>query len=161
MRKVIRLKKIMGTALYSFVLVALSLSNCYAKETKSNPAKKIELRFSHFVPGRHPIQAGGFEPWAKAVEKRSAGRIKVTFYPAQTLCKAKDNYDAIVSGLADIAFASIAYTPGRFPLSEILFLPYIGSVSAQNSSRILQELYKKFPKIMAEYSEVKVLWLHT
>ena len=147
--------------LCALILVVTFLAVSYAGDAKPTQAKPMELRFSHFVPGRHPIQAGGFEPWAKAVEERTGGRIKITFYPAQTLCKAKDNYDAVVSGIADIAFASIAYTPGRFPLSEVLFLPFIGSVSAQDCTRIYQELFKKFPQMQDEYSEVKVLWLHT
>ncbi|EFK09284.1 bacterial extracellular solute-binding protein, family 7 [delta proteobacterium NaphS2] len=136
-------------------------TDSYAGDAMPTPANPKELRFSHFAPARHPIQAAGFEPWAKAVEERTGGRIKITFYPAQTLCKAKDNYDAAVSGIADIAFASIAYSPGRFPLSEVLFLPFIGSVSAEDGTRIYQELFNKFSQMRDEYSEVKVLWLHT
>lgn len=159
MRRTMRRDRVMVTVLLALILVASSLVNgeAQAAPTKDKP---IDLKFAHFLPPNHFLVVDGFAPWAKAVEERSGGRVKVTFYPAQSLCKAKDDYDAVVTGVADIAWHSIAYTPGRFPLTEIFFLPYLGSMPAERANNVYQELYKKFPEIRKEYSEIKVLWLH-
>jgi len=91
-------------------------------------------------------------------EKRC--RVKITFYPAETLSKGKDNFDSILTGVADISWVSLAYTPGLFPLTELFFVPHMGNISAETCTRIYHELYEKFPQIRAEYSKVKVLWTH-
>jgi TRAP-type C4-dicarboxylate transport system substrate-binding protein len=143
-------------ALISFAFVIVSVGT-QAQAAKDKP---IELKFAHFLPPNHFLVKDGFEPWAKAVEERSGGRVKVIFYPAQSLCKAKDDYDAAVTGIADIAWHSIAYTPGRFPLTEVFFLPYLGSVPAETANKVYQDLYNKFPQMQKEYAEIKVLWLH-
>jgi TRAP-type C4-dicarboxylate transport system substrate-binding protein len=159
MRRTMRHDTVMLTVFLALIFVAWPLVNGEAQgaPTKDKP---IELKFAHFLPPNHFLVVDGFAPWAKAVEERSGGRVKVTFYPAQSLCKAKDDYDAAVTGIADIAWHSIAYTPGRFPLTEVFFLPFLGSVSAETANNVYQELYKKFPEFRKEYSEVKVLWLH-
>ena len=159
MARTMRQERVMVMLFLALVLVVSSLVNgeAQAAPTKDKP---IELKFAHFLPPNHFLVVDGFAPWAKAVEERSGGRVKVTFYPAQSLCKAKDDYDAAVTGVADIAWHSIAYTPGRFPLTEVFFLPYLGSVSAEKANNVYQDLYKKFPEFRKEYSEVKVLWLH-
>jgi TRAP-type C4-dicarboxylate transport system substrate-binding protein len=159
MRSPKKFKKTAAIAFWALVAFPLVLT-ILGGQAQAAQNKPIELKFAHFLPPNHFLVTDGFEPWAKAVEERSGGRVKVTFYPAQSLCKAKDDYDAVVNGVADIAWHSIAYTPGRFPLTEIFFLPYLGSVPAETANHVYQDLYHEFPQIRKEYSEVKVLWLH-
>jgi TRAP-type transport system periplasmic protein len=145
--------------LTQLLLVSALVVNC---EAQAGPTKEkpLELKFAHFLAPNHFLVVDGFEPWAKAIEQRTGGRVKVTFYPAQSLCKAKDDYDAAVTGITDIAWHSVAYTPGRFPLTEVFFLPFLGSMTAEKANNVYQDLYKKFPEMQKEYSEVKVLWFH-
>jgi TRAP-type C4-dicarboxylate transport system substrate-binding protein len=159
MRRTKRLDRAVLIGFCTLIIVGLSLIN-YEAQAAPSKDKPIELKFAHFLPPNHFLVTDGFVPWAKAVEERSGGRVKVTFYPAQSLCKAKDDYDAMVTGVADIAWHSIAYTPGRFPLTEVFFLPYLGSMPAETANNVYQDLYKEFPEMRKEYSEIKVLWLH-
>lgn len=159
MRRKMRVEGVMAAVFLALTLVVSSPVNCEAKAAPTKE-KPIELKFAHFLPPNMFLVRDGFAPWAEAVEERSGGRVKVTFYPAQSLCKAKDDYDAAVTGVADIAWHSIAYTPGRFPLTEILFLPYLGSVTTESANKVYHGLYEKFPEFRKEYSEVKLLWLH-
>jgi len=160
MRRTMRYERVMVAVFLGLILGISSLVICEAQTTptKDNP---VELKFAHFLPPNMFLVTGGFSPWAKAVEERSGGRVKVTFYPAQSLCKAKDDYDSVVTGIADIAWHSVAYTPGRFPLTEVLFLPYLGTVTTETANKVYHGLYEKFPEFQKEYSEVKLLWLHT
>jgi len=159
MRRKKGLERGIGLTFLALFLVVLPLASSDTLGAEK-AIKPIDLKFSHFVPPHHFLQADGFMPWAKAVEQRSGGRVKITFYPGETLSKGKDNFDSAVTGVADIAWVSIAYTPGLFPLTEIFFAPRMANISAETCTHIYHELYEKFPQIRAEYSKVKVLWLH-
>ena len=92
------------------------------------------------------------------VEERTGGKVKFEVYPAGTLAKGPDIYDAVLTGLADAALNFPGYTPGRFPLTEVLNMPFIGITTAEQSSYVLWGLYQKFPEMRAEYSDVKMLF---
>jgi len=123
-------------------------------------AKPIELSFSLHVPPKAAPYHGAFLPFAKEIEKRTNGRVKIKFYLSQTLVKARDSYDAIVNGAADISFVALSWTPGRFPLSCVMELPYMVP-STFTGAHVLMDLYKKFPQIRAELKDVHLLFLWT
>ena len=79
------------------------------------------LKMAIHVPGRASINGAYYTPWIKAVETATNGRVKIELYPEETLVKEADQYDAVVSGLADIASITADATPGRFPLCGILW----------------------------------------
>ena len=87
--------------------------------------KPIELKFSSWVGIAHGHHTGVMVPWAKMIEEKSGGRLKVTIYPGSTLGKPADHYDMVVNGIADIAFIAPGYTPGRFPLISVTELPML------------------------------------
>jgi TRAP-type C4-dicarboxylate transport system substrate-binding protein len=107
----------------------------------------------------HNLHVGVFTPFAKELEERTKGRVKITIYGGEALGKAKDHYDNAVNGITDIALFIQGYTPGRFPLTQVIELP-IGVPSAKVGSRVIWELYGKYLK--QEYPGVKLftLWTH-
>ena len=66
--------------------------------------KPIELKFSSWVATVHGHHTGVMVPWAKMVEEKSGGRLKITIYPGSTLGKAVDHYDMVKDGIADMGF---------------------------------------------------------
>ena len=116
----------------------------------------IELKYSSFFPAQYGLgkAAAG---WAKEIEKRTNGRVKVVVYPGGTLTKAPENYEGVVMGTSDIGQSVLAYTRGRFPLMEVLDLPgypYNGIVT----SKVTYDFYKKFkPK---ELADSHILYIH-
>jgi len=118
--------------------------------------KVITLNYAHFMPimTKHAQLA---EQWCREVEKRTNGRVKITFYPGGTLATAPQIYDSVVKGIADIGWSFLAYTRGRFPLSEVIDLP-LGYKSGYVVTKMANEYYRKFkPK---ELDDVKVMYLH-
>ncbi len=119
-------------------------------------AKKYTFTYSSFFPPTH-IQSKLAEAWCKEVEKRTNGEVKVYFYPGQTLTKAAQCFDGVISGMSDIGMSCLLYTRGRFPLMDFINLPF-GNPSGEFATAIINEVYEKFrPK---ELSAVKVLYLH-
>jgi TRAP-type C4-dicarboxylate transport system substrate-binding protein len=119
-------------------------------------AETYNLTYSIFFPATHG-QAKAGEAWAKEVEKRTQGRVKITVFPAGTLTPADQCYDGVVKGISDIGMSCFAYTRGRFPLMEALDLP-MGYPNGKVATYVANDFYNLFkPK---ELDDVKVLYLH-
>jgi TRAP-type C4-dicarboxylate transport system substrate-binding protein len=97
------------------------------------------------------------EEWCREVEKRTKGRVKVSYFPGATLIPAPQSYESVVRGVADISMGGPGWTAGRFPVSEVLELP-LGFSSCLQATRAANAFYKKFlPK---EYDDVKLLYFY-
>jgi len=117
---------------------------------------QVKLNYSVFFPAPHKNAVLATE-WAKEIEKRTGGKVQITVFPGGTLTPADKCYDGVVKGLSDIGFSVLAYTRGKFPLTEVVDLP-LGSKTGLASTKLINEYYKKFkPK---ELDEVKVMYLH-
>ena len=119
-------------------------------------AAPIKLTYSNFFPPTH-IQSKLAEAWCKEVEKRTNGQVFVQYFPGQTLTKAAQCYDGVVTGLSDIGMSCLAYTRGRFPVMSAVDLPF-GYTSGKIATKIANEVYQKFmPK---ELMDTRVMYLH-
>ncbi len=126
------------------------------------PAAKgpIELKFAHHVPEKANTNTKYLAAWAKQVEEATNNQVKITVYPGQTLVKAADAIQATEGGVCDIEWATLGYFPGQFVATQVMTLPTLNLPLAEKNSRILQELYEKFPDIQNEYKNVKLLQLN-
>ena len=145
------MKRFTGIMVLAVSLVLLlSAFPAYSQE------KVVNLRYAHFMPSvtKQAILA---EQWCKEVEKRTNGRVKITFHPGSTLMPAPQTYDGVVKGIGDIGWSIFSYTRGRFPLIEVIDLP-LGIRTGYVATQMINAFYAKFkPK---ELDEVKVLYLH-
>jgi TRAP-type transport system periplasmic protein len=137
---------VIGCFLFSFILVSSSPSQ----------AKTIELTYSIFFPATHGHTLLATE-WAKEIEKRTNGAVKITMFPGATLTPANQCYDGVVKGISDIGMSVLSYTAGRFPMMEVIDMP-MGYKSGLQVTRLCNAFYNKFtPK---ELSDVQVMYLH-
>ncbi len=137
------------------VFLFLSIGSfCQEKAFSEEP---IELKISHHGSTMWTPHKDVLEPWAKKIETLSHGRVHFTFYPKEALGKAKEQYDLAVKGTADIAASLPDYTPGRFPLTSVMQLPFLGLQNAEQSSIVMWQLFKKY--LQEEYKETKILWI--
>jgi TRAP-type C4-dicarboxylate transport system substrate-binding protein len=140
-----------------FACVAVVLTGCGKKETPPASEKKITLNYANFPPAS-TFPCVQMEHWKTEVEKRANGRVKVNTFPGGTLLGAKDIFDGVIAGTADIGNFAMSYQPGRFPVSEAMDLPHFFA-DAKTASRILAELIETFKP--AEFEKVKVLAVFT
>jgi TRAP-type transport system periplasmic protein len=119
-------------------------------------AAQIKLTYSNFFPPTH-IQSILADAWCKEVEARTDNRVRVDYYPGGTLTKAAQIYDGIISGMSDIGMSCLAYTPGRFPVMEVVDLP-LGYQSGKAATQVVNRVNNHFrPK---ELGETEVMYLH-
>ncbi len=121
-------------------------------------AETIELKFAQPFSPKHTMQTKVFEPWAEKISKMTNGKVKVTFFPGGALGKTPDHYALAEKGIADIIYVLQDYTPGRFPMTSVFELPFMGT-SAQKTSVAMWKVYEQFPEFQKEYGKVKVLAL--
>ncbi len=133
------------------------LVGCGSGENQDGGVETITLNYANFPPAS-TFPCVQMEHWKQEVEKRTGGRVKVNTYPGGTLLGAKDIFDGVIAGTADIGNFAMSYQPGRFPVSEAVDLPHFFP-DAKTSSVLLANLLKKFAP--AEFKDVKVLTAFT
>ncbi|HML74080.1 MAG TPA: TRAP transporter substrate-binding protein [Anaerohalosphaeraceae bacterium] len=122
----------------------------------SKKPETIELTYSVFFPPTH-IQCKTAEAWAKEIETRTQGKVKITIFSAGSLTKAPQCYEGVVSGISDIGMSCFAYTRGRFPLLEGLDLP-LGYPNGMAASTIATELAMKYQP--QEIADTHLFYIH-
>jgi len=127
----------------------------------SSPAeakdKPIKLTYAFFAPaGTFPGKQ--MAHWAKEIEKRTDGLVTVQTFPAGTLLGAREMYDGVLRGVADIGLGSPSYDPGRFPLTSGVALP-VKFPSSTVASLALLDIMMEFKP--AEYEPFKIITMFT
>lgn len=123
-------------------------------EAKEDP---IKLTYAFFAPaGTFPGKQ--MAQWAQEIEKRTQGQVKVQTFPGGTLLGARDMYDGVLNGVADIGLGSPSYDPGRFPLTSGVALP-VKFPNATVASLTLLDIMMEFKP--AEYDKFKVITMFT
>lgn len=118
---------------------------------------QIKLSYAHFSPPK-TFPCVQMERWKEEVEKRTNGKVKVDTYPGGTLLQAKNMFDGVAAGTADIGNTFTSYFPGMFPVVEAVDLP-LGWPSATVASVSLWEHVQQYrPK---ELERFKVITMFT
>jgi len=137
------------------VLMAMALIFSFGG-LQANAADTFKFKFAHIFPGPAK-QSVICQEFVKELEVRTNGRIKTQYLGGGSLLKPPGMYKGVEMGIADMGFAHVEYTPGRFPVTEACDLP-LGYPSGYVSSEVVGDFYNKFkPK---EFDKVKVLWMH-
>ena len=157
------MKRLVIISLAAIVIITLLIGGC-GTTTTSTPAQTttttttappavIKLSSALYLPVAHPFTALQ-EQWGKDIVAKSNGRVDITFYPGGQLMGAPQTADGILQGIADIGFAHIGYTPGRFPVTEALDLP-IGYPTGWVGSHVATDFFNQFKP--AEWDKYHVL----
>lgn len=120
---------------------------------------KIELKLANPFVAPHPVSQW-LQKWGEQVEKRSNGRVQFKYFPGSQMGPVTQHYDLARSGQADVSWFLHGATPGRFPLTELIQLPYtVGS--AEIGTKVLNDRALRTKYLDAEHRGVKALMLMT
>ncbi len=97
------------------------------------------------VPGYFgsPISEATGNYWEEAIETVTEGRIDIEIYTSETLNKQELAYDALSSGIADIAWCIASYSPEWVPLELVFYLP-IDMGSLEMNYEVHSKLYEEY-----------------
>jgi len=138
------------------VLCSAFLLSVSAVGTAHAQAKVTNLKIANFFPPPSK-QSKLLQEFGEELERRSDGRIKVQYFAGGSLLTGPNMFKGIESGIADIGYSHVYYTPGRMPVSEGIGLP-LGMPTGWVGAHVAFDFFHKFqPK---EFGGVKVLAIH-
>ena len=123
-------------------------------------AQEVTLRLHHFLAAEANVPKHILDVWADRVEADSDGRITIQRFPSMQLGGAPaDLYDQAATGVVDIVWTAAGYTPGRFPRTEVLELPFM-TENAAAASHAFWTLAEE--TMQDDFGQVKLLgtWVH-
>lgn len=141
------------TSKTGFIASLLSIVLLLSLTAAGAVAKPIEISFSNFFPPSH-IHGQLGQAYCDEIEKRTDGKVKMTYYPGGSLITAPQTYGAIVDGITDIGLSVLGYSRGVFPALEAIDLP-MGYKSGTQATKIINAFYEKFQP--QELNKVKVM----
>lgn len=109
-------------------------------------AEDVTLRLAHWLPPQHSVPQTGLTPWMESITEASGGSITFEVFPAQQLGSAPDHYDMTRDGIADIGYVNPGYNAGRFPIYELIGVPFLAN-DGPNAAKAIHEWY------LGEYAE--------
>jgi TRAP-type C4-dicarboxylate transport system substrate-binding protein len=113
----------------------------------------VQLKIANYFPPPS-AQSKTTQAFGEELMKRSGGRIKAEHYAGGSLLTGPNMYKGVESGIADIGYSHVYYTPGRMPVTEAVGLP-IGVPNGWTGTHASFDFYKQFrPK---EFNGVHVL----
>jgi TRAP-type C4-dicarboxylate transport system substrate-binding protein len=121
--------------------------------------QKFELKLAYFVGDQHAMSKWLIK-WSEKLTKESGGRIAVKRFPGSQMGPVQQHYDFARTGQADVSWFLHGATPGRFPLTELIQLPYLAG-SAEIGTKVLNDPELRAKYLDAEHKGVKVLLLLT
>ena len=97
--------------------------------------------------------------WCDLLEKNTSGKMKCNILP-RAVANPPGTYDAVKNGLADISFTVHGYTPGRFVLTQMAEMPFLGDAS-EPLSVAFDKVARKHPEFAKEHQGVHVIAMFT
>lgn len=118
----------------------------------------IVLKLSHFLGPTSFFELDFAQPWAKELEAKTGGTVKVAIYNASSpFGDVTQQALQVRDGTVDIALGLRGAEGDRFPRSAIIELPFVVR-DALTGSRALWRLYQE-GRLGNEYQDYKVLAL--
>ena len=134
-------------------VVALALS------APASSQEKFEIKVAEFVGAQH-FMTKWLVGWGEKLEKASNGRLVFKHFPNAQMAPTPAHYDLARTGQADVSWFLHGGTPGRFPLTELVNLPYMVG-SAEIGTKVLNDAQLRAKYLDAEHKGVHVLMLLT
>jgi TRAP-type C4-dicarboxylate transport system substrate-binding protein len=151
--------KIYGAVLPCMVILAIMLSGwCQTEALAAEKVKSIELIYANAYAPNHPQVGLLAEEWAAKVKEATEGRVIIRCVHGGALLSGQDMLSGIQKQVADAGSLVISFFPGQFPISSQLGstidLGVGDKLDIYGVSAITEQLYKEFPELNAEYTNI-------
>ena len=122
-------------------------------------AQEFTFKLHHLLSAKAPAQTQMLEPWARAVEENSGGRVAIEIYPAMSLGgKPPELIQQVRDGVVDLIWTVNGYTPGLFPRTEVFELPTVYRNDPSAANLAMHDLFEE--ELKDDYKGLEVMFLH-
>lgn len=127
---------------------------CLALPVAAQAADEVfDMNFQSAYAGPHVLNVKAFEPWAKEMDEKSGGRLKIHFFMANAIMKTPDVIPSLINGNLDIGGGSVAYQEEMFPYSQVFQLPHLTKDSV-HAAKVYQAILDGIPEIAPEMEKI-------
>jgi TRAP-type C4-dicarboxylate transport system substrate-binding protein len=138
----------------AFVLsVAMGLSATVAA------AQDYSLRFAHQLPPQHYL-AQEYEVWAKTIEEKSGGKVKVEIFPAAQAFKPNQVFPAVAQGRIEAGMSMSFQWGNTIPEMSVMTVPYIMSDEVDAAKFVQSEANDILSELIAAKGVQHLAWLY-
>lgn len=121
------------------------------------------IKISHQWPGgtadEGDFRARLAHKFAQEVAKRTNGALKFEIYPAGSLVKAKQQFDAMSRGALDMSVFPLAYQGGKIPMVNITLMPALITSYEQGLRWKTAPIGKELEKTLEEHGVKIITWV--
>lgn len=120
-------------------------------------SERANLKFSTWHPPMGREVKTVWIPMMEEVKKKSGGKLGYTMYAGAALGKGPEHFDIVAKGMSDMGYFTATWTPGRFPLTDVLSMAVWvdgKDVAADIGNAVYHRVLKD------EFKNVKVLELN-
>ncbi|MGB8426109.1 MAG: TRAP transporter substrate-binding protein DctP [Desulfobacterales bacterium] len=147
--------KSQGTAVLAFfcalMVGAILISPIHAA------ARSMTLKVSHQFAGGD-IRDQMAHVFGDMVTEKTKGEIEFRYYPANSLFKAKEQWDALRKGALDISVFPLDYASGKVPELSITLMPCVVTSVKQGLTWRNKPIGKKVEKLLEENDIKNIIW---
>jgi TRAP-type C4-dicarboxylate transport system substrate-binding protein len=149
------MKKIIGK--FGVLAVVLCLACVFLAWGEQADAKSMVLKVSHqFAAGDVRDKMG--RVFGDMVTKKTNGEIKFRHYPAKSLFKPKEQWDAMRKGALDMSCFPLDYASGKVPQLSITLMPCSVANIKQGLSWRNKPIGKKIDALMEQSGVKNLVW---
>jgi TRAP-type C4-dicarboxylate transport system substrate-binding protein len=139
-----------------FVVFAIAFSAVFLSTTESLAGPMV-LKVSHqFAAG--DVRDKMARLFGDMVTEKTNGAIKFRYYPAKSLFKPKEQWDAMRKGALDMAVFPLSYASGKVPQLDITLMPCLFSNMEQGLSWRNKPIGKKIEELMEKNGVKNIVW---
>jgi len=140
-------------------LIALGLAAALAGlATPAAAQQTFEMKLGHYVPAGH-FMSKYLDDWVAMLKTRSNGRLDITVFHGAQMGPTPRYFDLARTGVADLAWFLHGGTPGRFPLTELINLPFLVGSAEIGTKTLNDPEVRRY--IDEEHKDVHVLYYFT
>lgn len=119
---------------------------------------QVTLTASTWVPPSHALSMTQVD-WCNQVTEATSGRVRCNVL-AKPVTAPPGTFDAVRDGLADLSFSVHGYTPGRYVLTQLAEVPFLGD-SAESTSVAYQRIHERHLAQLGEHKGMRVITVFT
>ena len=120
-------------------------------------ARSLTLKVSHqFAAGDIRDQLA--HKFGDMVTEKTNGEIKFRYYPAKSLYKPKEQWDALQLGALDLSVFPLDYASGKVPQLSITLMPCAVTSVAQGMTWPNKPIGRKVEKLMEDHGVKNLVW---
>ncbi len=122
-------------------------------------AQEHSFKLHHLLSELSPAHREMLDPWARQVEANSGGKVEIEIFPSMSLGgRPPELISQARDGVVDLIWTVNGYTPGLFPRSEVMELPFVYVNDPVATNLALYDMFES--DLKQEYSGVEVMFLH-